>query len=240
MAKLNITLDQDEILSLLEQDRDGAFLELMRGALNGILRAESERQLHAAPSERTPGRTDYRNGTRTRTLKTRIGAIELDVPRHRNTPFRTLVFDNYQRSEAALVATMAQMVVEGVSTRKVAAVVEELCGQAPSKSQVSEVCARLDGDVERFRSLPRPGRVPFLSVDATYFKVRGGGPGLVPRAAGGVRAGREGRAQRPGVRRVRHGERGVVVRVPRGPARTGAGEDRSWSCRTRTRAWAGP
>lgn len=104
MAKLNITLDQDEILSLLEQDRDGAFLELMRGALNGILRAESERQLHAAPSERTPERTDYRNGTRTRTLRTRIGAIELDVPRHRNTPFRTLVFDNYQRSDAALVA----------------------------------------------------------------------------------------------------------------------------------------
>jgi hypothetical protein len=83
--------------------------------------------------------------------------------------------ENYSRSEAALVTTMAEMVVSGVSTRKVARVVETLCGTSISKSAVSDVCKDLDQEVEAFRNRPIEGNYPFLTVDATYFKVRENG-----------------------------------------------------------------
>ncbi|MCR4573815.1 MAG: IS256 family transposase, partial [Lentisphaeria bacterium] len=149
-----------------------AFKNTLQTSLNKILQAESSEQLKAAPYERSEERTDSRNGTRERELNTRIGRIVLRVPRHRNVPFRTLVFDNYSRSEAALIASMAEMVVNGVSTRKVSKVMETLCGASFSKSTVSEVCKDLDKAVAEFRTRPLDGEYPFLTVDATYFKVR--------------------------------------------------------------------
>ena len=172
MAQLNITLNQDEILQLLLADREEAFRKLLQRTLNDILKVESQEQLQAAPYERSDSRMDSRNGLRARELKTRIGRITLAVPRHRNVPFKTLIFDNYSRSEAALVAAMAEMVVNGVSTRKVSRVIESLCGTSVSKSSVSEICKHLDKEVESFRNRPLEGRYPFLTVDATYFKVR--------------------------------------------------------------------
>lgn len=129
-------------------------------------------QLKASPYERSAERTDSRNGSRDRDLNTRVGRITLQVPRHRNVPFKTLVFENYSRSEAALVAGMAEMVVNGVSTRKVSRVMETLCGTSFSKSAVSDVCKDLDKAVKEFRNRPLEGDYPFLTVDATYFKVR--------------------------------------------------------------------
>lgn len=172
MARLHITLNQDEILQLLSVDREDAFRILLQDSLNSILKIESQEQLRAAPYERSDVRTDSRNGFRSRDLKTRIGTITLNVPRHRNQLFHTMVFENYSRSEAALVASMAEMVVSGVSTRKVARVVETLCGTSISKSAVSAVCKDLDQEVETFRNRPIEGNDPFLTVDATYFKVR--------------------------------------------------------------------
>ena len=172
MAQLNITLNQEEILLLLSNDRDEAFKKLLQSSLNSILLAESEEQLKAAPYERSEERTDCRNGTRERCLTTRIGKIELQVPRHRNQPFKTMIFDNYSRSEAALIASMAEMVINGVSTRKVSRIVETLCGTTISKSSVSELCKDLDHKVEAFRKRPLTGEYPFLTLDATYFKVR--------------------------------------------------------------------
>ena len=172
MAQLNITLNQDEILQLLLVDREEAFRKLLQRTLNDILKVESQEQLQAAPYERSDSRLDSRNGLRDRELKTRIGRITLAVPRHRNVPFKTLIFDNYSRSEAALVTAMAEMVVNGVSTRKVSRVIESLCGTSVSKSSVSESCKNLDKEVESFRNRPLEGRYPFLTVDATYFKVR--------------------------------------------------------------------
>ena len=172
MAQLNITLNQDEILQLLLVDREEAFRKLLQRTLNDILKVESQEQLQAAPYERSDSRLDSRNGLRDRELKTRIGRITLAVPRHRNVPFKTLIFDNYSRSEAALVTAMAEMVVNGVSTRKVSRVIESLCGTSVSKSSVSEICKNLDKEVESFRNRPLEGRYPFLTVDATYFKVR--------------------------------------------------------------------
>ena len=172
MAQLNITLNESEILLLMQSDREGAFAKLLQESLNGILKAESADQLHAEPYERSDDRKDYRNGSRERDLVTRIGTITLTVPKHRNKPFKTMIFDNYQRSEAALIASMAEMVVNGVSTRKVALVVEKLCGASISKSAVSELCKDLDASVNDFRDRPLREHYPFVTVDATYFKVR--------------------------------------------------------------------
>lgn len=172
MAQLNITLNQEEILQLLANNSGDAFKKLLQESLNSVLKAESAEQLQAAPYERTDGRTDSRNGTRERELTTRIGRITLRVPRHRNAPFKTMVFENYARSEAALVASMAEMVVNGVSTRKVSQVIETLCGSTCSKSAVSDLCKDLDKTVKEFKDRPLNGKYPFLTLDATYFKVR--------------------------------------------------------------------
>ncbi len=172
MAQLNITLNQEEILLLLNTDRDEAFRMLLQNSLSSLLKAESEAQLKAAPYERSEERTDSRNGTRERSLVTRIGKIELQVPRHRNQPFKTMIFENYTRSEAALIASMIEMVINGISTRKVSKVVETLCGTSYSKSTVSELCKELDSNIEEFRTRKLTKDYPFMTVDATYFKVR--------------------------------------------------------------------
>lgn len=174
MARINLTLDQNEILSLLAGDTGGAFAALLQKSLNAVLLAESDEQLGAARYERAEARTDVRNGTRERPLATRVGTIELTVPRHRNAPFRTLVFDNYSRSEAALVTTMAEMVVSGVSTAKVGRVMETICGKSFSKQCVSEACRDLDAIVGEFLARPIEGDHPFLMADATYIKCREG------------------------------------------------------------------
>ena len=134
MAQLNITLNQDEILLILQNNPGEGMRQILEKAINSILKVESANQLNAEPYERNEDRTDSRNGTRARNLNTRIGRLTLNVPRHRNVPFKTVIFENYSRSEAALVSTMAEMVVNGVSTRKVSKVIETLCGTSFSKS----------------------------------------------------------------------------------------------------------
>ena len=172
MAQLNITLNQDEILQLISENSGEAFKRLLQESLNSVLKAESASQLQAERYERTDARTDSRNGTRDRGFTTRIGRVTLRVPRHRNQPFKTMIFENYSRSEAAFIAGMSEMVVNGVSTRKVSQVVETLCGESVSKSAVSDLCKDLDAAVKEFRERPLIGSYPFLTLDATYFKVR--------------------------------------------------------------------
>ena len=167
MAQVNFTLTQEEVLQILSGNRDKAFKFLVEKILNQIMLVESAEQLGADKHERTDERQDYRNGTRERILHTRIGTIELEVPRHRNQPFRTMIFENYKRSEAALISAMVQMVINGVSTRKVSKVVEELCGTSFSKSAVSELCKKLDEEIDAFRNRPLDNlEAPFLMVDA--------------------------------------------------------------------------
>ena len=173
MAQVNLTLSEQEVLQVITGNRDEALKFLLERILNELMQAESQEQLGASRSERTDSRTDYRNGIRERDLNTRIGKITLKVPRHRNEPFHTMVFDNYSRSEASLIAAMVQMVIAGVSTRKVEKVVQTLCGTSFSKSTVSKLCQKLDQEIYAFknRSLDHM-TAPFLMVDATYFKVR--------------------------------------------------------------------
>ena len=168
MAQVNLTLSQEEVLQILSGNREDSFKMLVERILNAVMLVESEEQLGASMHERTEDRRDYRNGTRERILNTRIGSLTLEVPRHRNQPFHTMVFENYQRSEASLIATMVQMVIAGVSTRKVSKVVETLCGTSYSKSTISELCKRLDAEITAFKTRPlQMNDAPFLMVDAT-------------------------------------------------------------------------
>lgn len=172
MSQVNITVNYEEVIALLSKDRNEAFAFLMKKVLDAFLLAESEEQLGASKHERTKSRTDYRNGTRERPLVTRIGRITLKVPRHRDVPFVTMLFDTYQRSETALLSTMMEMVIQGVSTRKVTNVVEELCGTSFSKSTVSELCKSLDESITQFKNRALETVYPFVIVDAKGFKVR--------------------------------------------------------------------
>ncbi len=114
MAQVNLTLSQEEILQLLlTKNASGAFRQLQQSSLNQFLSVESATQLGADPYERTDERKDYRNGSRERSLTTRIGTLILTVPKHRNQPFHSMIFENYKRSESALITTMAEMVVSG-------------------------------------------------------------------------------------------------------------------------------
>jgi len=122
--------------------------------------------------ERTDDRQGYRNGTYPRSLTTRVGNIMLRVPRIRDGKFSTELFSRYQRSEQALVLALMEMVVNGVSTRKVSQITEELCGTHFSKSTVSDLCSHLDPLVEAWNSRPLTSAFPFVLVDALFLKVR--------------------------------------------------------------------
>jgi putative transposase len=153
---------------------DPAFLrELVQGILQAILEAEMTAHLGAERYERGPGRTGHRNGYKPRTLTTRVGTLELHVPQDREGTFSTELFARYQRTEQALVLTLMEMYVQGVSTRKVAAITEQLCGTSFSKSQVSALAGRLDADLAAWRERPlTAASYPYLSVDARYEHVR--------------------------------------------------------------------
>lgn len=160
--------------SALIDDRE--FLrEMTTRFLQNILEEEFVEHIGASRYERSQERTGYRNGNYERQLKTRVGAIELTVPRDRDGLFRTELFDRYQRSEKALVLALAEMYFRGVSTRKVTQIVEELCGHGVSKSQVSELSKLLDQDLKEWRDRPLSGIYEYLMVDAIYQKVREGG-----------------------------------------------------------------
>jgi len=176
MAQFNITITEELLHGLfLSNGRDEAFSKLLEEIFNQVLLSQSTEQIGAQPYERTEDRTAYRNGFRDRQLTTRVGTLTLRVPRHRNGHFSTELFARYQRSEQALVLAMMEMVINGVSTRKVEQITEELCGKKFSKSTVSALCKNLDPMVEAFRTRPLKCHYPFLMVDAIYVKVRENG-----------------------------------------------------------------
>lgn len=176
MAQFNITITEELLHGLFLSDgRDEAFSKLLEEIFNQVLLAQSTEQIGAQPHERTEERTAYRNGFRERQLTTRVGTLTLRIPRHRNGKFSTELFARYQRSEQALVLAMMEMVINGVSTRKVEQITEELCGKKFSKSTVSALCKNLDPIVEAFRTRPLKCHYPFLMVDAIYVKVRENG-----------------------------------------------------------------
>jgi putative transposase len=160
-----------EIKALMSQEED--FLRpLIKVALQEVLEAEMEEAVGAAKGERSSGRLGYRSGYYQRKLITRVGTLELRVPQDRQGRFSTEVFTRYQRSEKALVSALVEMYVQGVSTRKVKAISEELCGHEFSASTVSELNKKLDQELARFARRRLEEEYPYIILDARYEKVR--------------------------------------------------------------------
>lgn len=162
-----------ELLPELLFSQDG-LAKLMEDVLNQVLEAQMEESLHAGRYERTEERQGYRNGYRVRSLQTRVGPLILQVPQSRDGSFSTEIFKRYQRSEQAFVLALMEMVVQGVSTRKVTQITEELCGASFSKSTVSSLCAGLDARVMAFNERRLDKEYPFVVVDAMFIKSRAG------------------------------------------------------------------
>jgi putative transposase len=140
--------------------------------LQNILNAQFDSFIGAEPYQRIEGRKGLRNGTYERNLNTRVGTITIHVCRDREGNFKPELFDRYQRSEKALTISMIEMYLNGVSTRKVNNIVEELCGMSISKSQVSNLVTKIDDDLQQWRMRPLTAIYLYLLVDARYEKVR--------------------------------------------------------------------
>jgi putative transposase len=160
--------------TLLEEP--GFLKEIVGRVLQELLEAEMTEHIGAAPYERGEGRTGHRNGHKPRTLRTRVGTLNLLIPQDREGTFSTRLFARYQRNEKALCLALMEMYVEGVSTRKVKDVTEALCGTSFSKSTVSHLAAGLDSELGAWRSRPlEADAYPYVFVDARYEKVRADG-----------------------------------------------------------------
>jgi transposase-like protein len=172
MAKDHRRLAEEVAQGILLDD-PGFLKEIVERVLQELLEAEMTEHVGAAPYERTTERKGHRNGHKPRTLRTRVGTLNLLVPQDREGTFSTRLFSRYQRNEKALVLALMEMYVEGVSTRKVKDVTEELCGTSFSKSLVSSLAGRLDAELESWRSRPLEVQgYPYVFVDARYEKVR--------------------------------------------------------------------
>lgn len=170
MAHNKRTQSGEFLQQALLNDKD--FLRVMVERLSqNLMEEEIAEFLQADPYERTEERQGYRNGYKPRVLHTRVGDLVLAVPQDREGNFSTKLFERYQRSERALVLSIIEMYVQGVSTRNVTKIAEELCGHAVSKSQVSRLASELDQEMLKFKNRPL-GRYPYLVIDARYEKVR--------------------------------------------------------------------
>ena len=166
----NSTLPEELVEQIAEQGFD-YLPELIRIVINSAMQAERQKHLGVDPYERSQERRDYANGYKPKTMKTRIGEITFDVPQVREGDFYPQALEKGLRSERALTLSLAEMYVQGVSTRKVAAIVEQLCGSGVSSGQVSKATAQLDEKLNQWRNSPLDEEV-YLYLDARYEKVR--------------------------------------------------------------------
>jgi putative transposase len=174
MTEKKINMSKVDWKAVIAEQQD--FLKpLVQEIVQQVLEAEMVEAAGADRHERTEGRKSYRSGYYSRGLVTRVGKLELRVPQDRQGKFSTELFERYQRSEQALVSALAEMYVQGVSTRKVKAVTEELCGHEFSASTVSEINKRLDGKLALFAGRQLEEEYPYLIMDARYEKIRDNG-----------------------------------------------------------------
>lgn len=160
--------------AIFESDTDG-LRALVQQVVQEVLEAEMDETVGALKGERRESRVGYRSGYYSRTLVTRVGKLVLRVPQDRQGRFRTEVFERYQRSEKALVSALTEMYVQGVSTRKVKEITEELCGHEFSAATISRMTSQLDEELERFAKRPLEEEYPYLVLDARYEKIRQNG-----------------------------------------------------------------
>jgi len=169
-----MTDDTMAFLSLIQKSDDGDFLKTVaEAALQRIMDFDVENLIGAAPHERTPDRQTYRNGYRERTLETRLGSLELKVPKLRSGASYYPAFLEPRRTiEKALTAVIQEAWVAAVSTRKVEDLVQAMGMSGISKSQVSKLCKEIDERVNSFLERPLDGDWPYLWLDATYLNQR--------------------------------------------------------------------
>lgn len=171
MTDYNIKLNKGELVALLTES--DALAGLLTTTLTQVLEAQMTEHIGAERYEHNEDRQGYRNGTRLRTLSTRVGPLTLRVPQTRDGSFSTDIFKRYQRSEQAFVLGLMEMYLQGVSTRKVTKITEELCGVSFSKSTVSQLCVELDARLNAWRNRSLSDkRYPFLLMDALVIDVR--------------------------------------------------------------------
>jgi transposase-like protein len=169
----NYSLSATTIEEIAQLGLDG-IPEMLKVLINSAMQAERSKYLQAEEYERTEERKGHANGYKPKTVRTRLGAITFAVPQVREGGFYPSALEKGLRSERALVATLAEMYVQGVSTRKVKAITEELCGIEISASQVSRATAQLDTTLQEWRERPL-GEISYLYLDARYEKVREAG-----------------------------------------------------------------
>jgi putative transposase len=169
--ELRIGLSELLRKAMIEQDA-GFLKEGIRVLSQALMEMEVEEHVGAGRHERSPGRTGQRNGYRQRNWDTRVGTVELKVPRVRDSSYFPSLLEPRRRAERALSAVVQEAYVRGISTRKVDDLVKALGMEGISKSQVSRLCGELDEEVERFRGRPLEGPYPYVWVDATYVKAR--------------------------------------------------------------------
>jgi putative transposase len=153
-------------------DKKEGMRHLTASLLNEVMQLEAQRQVQAQPYERNGKRRAHRNGVRNRNLKTIHGEVTLKKPQFREFPFRTEVFARYSRVEASVRVAVAESFLQGVSTRRVQKVMREFGLENISASEVSRIAKKLDEDVQQFLNRPIEEPIPFLYIDASYFKVR--------------------------------------------------------------------
>jgi transposase-like protein len=177
MTQLQFTLDFDKLKDeVMTSDLSDVMKSTLVILMNQFMEKERDDYIQAASHERSDERRDYRNGYYEREILLKIGRVTLRVPRTRNGGFDTQAFEKYQRCERALLAGMLEMVVHGVSTRKVTQIVKELCGENVSKSLVSSLTEALDPEVKAWNTRPLNAMYyPYIYADATYIKVRENG-----------------------------------------------------------------
>jgi len=153
-------------------DQEDGLKKLLTWFLNLVMQLEAMEQIDAEPYQRVDSRKAHRNGYKERSLKTRVGELKLKKPQFREISFATKVFDRYSRVEKALINAVIESYLQGVSTRRVQDIVSRLGVEDLSASSVSRISRELDGRVEEFLKRPIEHSIPYLFVDASYFKVR--------------------------------------------------------------------
>jgi transposase-like protein len=174
MTRQTQSTELDSIVQLLAEHGFDGMAQAIEILLNEAMKLQRSDALRAGPYERTSERRGHANGFKPKTVNSRLGKLELEVPQTRDVEFYPTVLERGERSERALKLAVAEMYVQGVSTRKVAAITAELCGLEVNSTQVSRAAALLDEELQRWRNRPL-GETPYLILDARYEKIRHGG-----------------------------------------------------------------
>lgn len=173
MTQVHFTLNAKDIQNLIDESvTDDLSKNILTTVFNQLMEQQRDEYIGVGEYERSEYRISSRNGYYERDYTTRVGTLTLKVPRTRDGRFSTDIFERYQRHEKALLATMLEMYVSGVSTRKVSKIVEELCGTSVSKSFVSNLTKQLDEQVSQWQYSPFTKAYPYVMVDVLYTKVR--------------------------------------------------------------------